>query len=95
MTYRITVNPLPTATVTPSDNSVCLGEAASVTFAGSRGTAPYTFTYRINTGSPKTVQTVSGNSVSVITSYSIHYTKLYDIIAGHFGIWILFFVHKR
>ncbi|KOH46639.1 hypothetical protein NC99_06160 [Sunxiuqinia dokdonensis] len=81
LTYKITVNPLPTATVTPSDNSVCVGEVASVTFTGSNGTAPYTFTYSVNGGSPQTEQTVSGNSVTIPVDTSTDGSFTYQLIS--------------
>jgi hypothetical protein len=59
------VNALPGASISGS-TSVCQdGASPSVTFSGSAGTAPYTFSYRINGGSLQTVTTTSGNSVSV------------------------------
>jgi gliding motility-associated-like protein len=61
----ITVNPLPTASI--SGTTVACKDAASpsITFTGANGTAPYTFTYKINSGSNQTVTTISGNSVTV------------------------------
>src|SRR5690606_34908694 len=57
----VTVNPLPTASVSGS-TTVCQQDASPVvTFTGSGGTAPYTFTYIINTGTPQTV-TSTGNT---------------------------------
>lgn len=51
------------------DVSICEGSSgASMTFTGSNGTAPYTFTYNINGGSPQTITTSVGNSVSVNVS---------------------------
>ena len=62
----ITVNPLPTASVSGTV-TVCAGSAnQTVTFTGASGTAPYTFTYNLNGGGAQTI---------VITSYSKHYTK--------------------
>ncbi|MBB3841343.1 hypothetical protein FHS57_005371 [Runella defluvii] len=61
----VTVNPLPTATISGT-TTVCQNvQSPSVTFTGSNATAPYTFTYKINDGSPQTVKTTSGNSVTV------------------------------
>ncbi|MGD9929768.1 MAG: PKD-like domain-containing protein [Mangrovibacterium sp.] len=81
LTYQITVNPLPTATVAASGNSVCLGEAASVTFTGNNGTAPYTFTYSVNGGSPETEQTISGNSVTIPVDTSTDGSFTYQLIS--------------
>ena len=61
----ITVNPLPTATISGT-TAVCLNAPSpNVTFTGAAGTAPYTFTYTINGGPNLTVTTVAGNSVTV------------------------------
>lgn len=56
----ITVNPLPTATIS-GDATVCQNDAApTITFTGRNGTAPYTFTYNINGGANQTVTSPSG-----------------------------------
>jgi hypothetical protein len=61
----ITVNPLPTASVSGTV-AVCQGDASPVvTFTGANGTAPYTFTYTIGAGPSQSVTTTSGNSVTV------------------------------
>ena len=57
----VTINPLPTASISGT-TAVCVGATApNVTFTGANGTAPYTFTYKINSGSNQTVTTTSGN----------------------------------
>lgn len=62
---NVTVNPLPIATIS-GNASVCQnGTAPVVVFTGSGGAPPYTFSYRVNSGSVQTVTTTSGNSVSV------------------------------
>src|SRR5690606_27685854 len=46
--------------------SVCQNATApSITFTGSNGTIPYTFTYNINGEPDQTVTTVIGNSITV------------------------------
>src|SRR5690606_29299323 len=47
-----------------------------ITFTGSNGTAPYTFTYKVNGGSDQTVTTTSGNfvTVPVATNYTGDFT---------------------
>ncbi|MES2373456.1 MAG: hypothetical protein V4557_12800 [Bacteroidota bacterium] len=61
----VAVNPLPGATIS-GNTTVCQNSAQpQITFTGSNGTAPYTFSYRINGGSIQTVNTTSGNSVAV------------------------------
>ena len=63
--FKITVNSLPTATIT-STASTCQGsDPPFVTFTGSNSVPPYTFTYQINGGLEQTITTISGNSVSL------------------------------
>lgn len=63
-TATVVVSPLPTATVSGT-TPVCQNTTSSITFTGASGTAPYTFTYKLNTGANQTVTTSSGNAVSV------------------------------
>jgi hypothetical protein len=67
LTRNVTVYPLPKAAIS-STESVCLNSAEPlVTFTGSSGTPPYIFTYKINSGTEKTITTATGNSsVSVL-----------------------------
>ncbi len=62
----ITVRPLPTALISGT-TAVCQNTTApNVTFTGSGGTTPYTFSYTINGVSPTTVSTTgTNNSVTV------------------------------
>ena len=62
----VTVNPLPTATITSSSPSACLNFPVlpTITLTGLGGTAPYTFTYTYN-GAPFTVTTTTGNTVII------------------------------
>ena len=56
----------PTATITASTNSVCQNAANPViTFTGSGGTAPYTFTYTLD-GATKTISTTTGDSITLL-----------------------------
>ncbi|AYQ33265.1 T9SS type A sorting domain-containing protein [Runella sp. SP2] len=61
----VTVNPLPTATISGTTTVCQNGESPKITFTGAVGTAPYTFTYKINNGSEQEITTTNGNSVSV------------------------------
>ncbi|MCC6463558.1 MAG: Ig-like domain-containing protein, partial [Saprospiraceae bacterium] len=64
-TTTITVNPLPTATISGSA-TVCLGATApEITISGTGGTAPYFFTYTINTNTPQQASSTLGNSVAL------------------------------
>lgn len=56
---------VPSATISGS-TTICQSlSSPNLTFTGSNGTAPYTFTYHINDGSDLSVTTTSGNSVTV------------------------------
>src|SRR5574343_341612 len=54
--------PQPSGTIN-AVSPVCINMPSPVTFTGSNGTAPYTFTYSIDGGTPQTITTVSGNSI--------------------------------
>ncbi|MDP4202454.1 MAG: Ig-like domain-containing protein, partial [Bacteroidota bacterium] len=63
----ITINALPTATISGT-TSVCQSSTApSITFTGSNGTAPYTFSYSVSDGTNTTSTTVTSNSGGVAT----------------------------
>ena len=56
---------VPSASISGS-TTICQSlSSPNLTFTGSSGTAPYTFTYHINSGSDLTISTTSGNSVTV------------------------------
>lgn len=64
------VEVLPPSATISGGATVCQNATSPViTFTGSGGTAPYTFTYKINNGSPLTV-TTNGNNNSVTVSVS-------------------------
>jgi hypothetical protein len=80
-TATITVNALPTATI-GGTATVCLNStSSSITFTGSNGISPYTFTYKINGGATQSVTTVSGNSVTVPVSTSYVGTYVYTLLS--------------
>jgi gliding motility-associated-like protein len=83
-TQQITINPLPTATIS-GGTTVCQNSPAPViTFTGANGTAPYTFTYTLN-GTAKTVKTVSGNNVTVPAQTTTSGTFIYSLISVQEG----------
>lgn len=58
----VTVNPLPTATIS-GKTTVCQNSAQpQIVFTGSGGTAPYTFSYKINGGSIQTINSSSNTA---------------------------------
>ena len=60
----ITINPLPVATIAGTI-AVCQNSTSpNITFTGSGATAPYTFSYRINSGAIQTI-TSTGNTATV------------------------------
>ena len=65
-TVTVTVNPLPTATISGTTD-VCQGDPAPVvTFTGSSGLAPYTFTYKYNNGANQQIVS-DGSGVAAIS----------------------------
>ncbi|MGM8361717.1 PKD-like domain-containing protein, partial [Flavobacterium sp. ARAG 55.4] len=80
-TVTVTVNPKPTATVSGT-NAVCKDAIApNITFTGASGTAPYTFTYKINGGSDLTITTTSGNSATVAVPTSTAGSFVYSLVS--------------
>ncbi len=77
----VTVNPLPTATV--SGNATVCKDAANpvVTFTGSGGIAPYTVYYKINGGTTLSITTTSGNSATVSVPTNVAGTFVYDLVS--------------
>ena len=66
-TSAVTVYPMPMASISGT-NTVCQNTTApTITFTGSNGSIPYTFTYQINGGSPQTVSTTGSNTNVTIT----------------------------
>ncbi|MEQ1768125.1 MAG: PKD domain-containing protein, partial [Methylotenera sp.] len=80
-TATVTVNPLPTATITGAIN-VCQNTTAPlITFTGANATAPYTFTYNINGGTNQTITTTSGNSVTLAAPTTSVGTFNYNLVS--------------
>ena len=81
----VTVNPLPTATISGT-TTVCLnGPSPNITFTGANATAPYTFSYTINGGPIQTVTTVAGNSVTVAAPTTVVGTFTYALVSVQDG----------
>ncbi len=80
-TVTVKVNPLPTAGISGSTALCKNATAPNITFTGSTGTAPYTFTYTINGGANQTVSTTSGNSVTVSAPTSTVGTYTYVLVS--------------
>ena len=77
----VTVNPLPTATISGTI-SVCEADAdPDITFTGASGTAPYTFVYKINGGADQMVTTTIGNSVTVAQSTATAGVFTYSLVS--------------
>ncbi len=70
-TRKITVNPLPTATISGTA-TVCQNSPAPViTFTGNSGTAPYVIRYQVNLGPVQVATTTSGNTATVTQSTTV------------------------
>ena len=71
----------PTATIS-GGTTVCQNASSpQITFTGSGGTAPYTFTYKINNGPDLTVTTTSGNTVTVSVPTGTAGTFTYSLVS--------------
>lgn len=80
-TATITVNELPTASISGTTTVYNNDANPSITFTGTNGTAPYTFTYNINNGANRTATTTSGNSVSIPQSTSTVGDFVYKLVS--------------
>ena len=77
----LTVNPLPSATISGTTSVCQTGTAPTITFTGAGGTAPYTFTYKINGGAPQTVSTTAGNTATVTASLALTGNFVYELVS--------------
>ena len=81
----ITVNPLPTGTISGT-TAVCVNAPSpNITFTGAGGTAPYTFTYKINGGANQTITTVSGNTVTLAAPTTVAGVFTYTLVSVQDG----------
>ncbi|MES2285829.1 MAG: PKD domain-containing protein [Bacteroidota bacterium] len=77
----ITVNPLPTATISGSIAVCREATAPDITFVGSNGTAPYTFTYTLNGGANQTVVSTNGDTAFVQASTVVDGTFVFTLVS--------------
>lgn len=75
----VIINPLPTATITGS--TVLCRDAVSplVTFVGTAGADPFTFSYTINNGATQTVTSTNGDTAFVLASTSTDGSFVYKL----------------
>jgi len=80
--FTITVKPSLNATISGGGN-FCVNETPpTITFEGFYGTAPYTFTYRINQGQPKTISSGAGsNSVTIQPPTNVSGLFTYELLS--------------
>jgi len=79
-TFKLTVNSLATATITGTTAVPANATSPAITFTGSNGIAPYTFTYNINGGTNRTVTSTSGNSVTVSAPTNVVGSFTYNLV---------------
>jgi len=79
--FSIIVVPSPTASISGTTTVTQFDPFPNISFTGAVGPAPYTFTYNINGGSPITVVTTSGNSVTVPVTTGTPGTFTYNLIS--------------
>ena len=76
----VTVNPLPTASISGT-TSVCIDDTnPEITFTGANGNAPYTFTYNINGGVSSTIVS-TGNTAVISVNTSSYGTFTYNLVS--------------
>jgi gliding motility-associated-like protein len=76
----VTINPLPTGTISGTATTCINAPEPTITFTGAQGTAPYTFAYSINGGGALTATTLSNtNSVTITAPTSSLGTFVYNL----------------
>jgi gliding motility-associated-like protein len=84
-TATVTVKALPTATISGT-TAVCLNSASpQILVTGANGTAPYTFTYSINSVVQPTVQTTVGNNHLITVPTTPQGTYTYALVSVQDG----------
>ena len=77
----VVVEAAPTATISGTA-SVCQNSSSPlITFTGANGTAPYTFSYKLNGGALQTITTTAGNSITLAASTATSGTFIYDLVS--------------
>jgi gliding motility-associated-like protein len=77
----LTVLTKPVASISGSTSVCATATEPLVTFTGTEGKLPYTFTYTINGGAPQTVITTSGNTVTVPAPTTTAGTFTYELVS--------------
>jgi len=81
---NVTVNPLPTATISGTIDLCINSTSPNITFTGVSGTAPYTFTYNINGGANQNVIS-TGNTATVSVPTGVAGTFTYNLVSVQDG----------
>ncbi|WP_204267986.1 hypothetical protein, partial [Escherichia coli] len=81
----VLVNALPAATIS-GNATVCFGSTSpQISFTGLNGTAPYTFTYKMNGGANQTIVSSSGNTASVSVPTTVAGSFIYALVSVQEG----------
>jgi gliding motility-associated-like protein/uncharacterized repeat protein (TIGR01451 family) len=78
---KITVNPLPIATIAGTIPICKDALPPNITFVGSAGTSPYTFTYTINGGTSQTVSSIASDSAMVAVPTDTTGVFIYTLVS--------------
>jgi len=76
----VTVNALPAASISGSATVSQNSAAPTITFTGSSGTAPYTFTYNVNGAANQTI-TATGNTATVSAPTNTTGSFVYNLVS--------------
>ena len=80
-TATVTVEPLPTATISGTVTVCQSSTAPAIIFTGYVGVPPYTFTYTINGVTQPTITTITGDSVAFPAAINIAGTFIYSLVS--------------